>query len=46
MASNPITLCDGHDIDFVAVTGQILMAVHSCLTGDEPGTARQPRAPC
>jgi hypothetical protein len=29
MASNPITLCDGHDVDFVTVTGQILMAVHT-----------------
>jgi hypothetical protein len=27
--SNPITLCDGHGSDFVTVTGQILMAVHT-----------------
>jgi hypothetical protein len=25
---NPIALCDGHGIDFVTVTEQILMAVH------------------
>jgi hypothetical protein len=28
MASKSDTLCDGHDVDFVTVTGQILMAVH------------------
>jgi hypothetical protein len=31
--SNPTTLCDGHDVDFVTVTGQILMAVHSYSPG-------------
>src|SRR5207249_4053148 len=27
-SANPITLCDGHQIAFVTVTGQILMAVY------------------
>ena len=27
--ANPITLCDGHGVDFATVTGQILMAVHT-----------------
>jgi len=37
---NPIILCDGHDIDFVTVTGQILMAVHKRSI---PPGARAPR---
>ena len=43
MASHPITLCDGYDFDFVTVTGQILMAVHSGTSvgqRDRPGAAR------
>jgi hypothetical protein len=26
--AKPLTLCDGHGVDFVTVTGQILMAAH------------------
>jgi hypothetical protein len=38
MASNPVTFCDGHDVDFVAVTGQILMAVRRLAAGQcDPG---------
>jgi len=33
MAGNPTTLCDGHDGDFVTVTGQILMTVHRYSPG-------------
>jgi hypothetical protein len=36
--ANPITLCDGHGVDFVTVTGQILMAVHTRNLGSRfPG---------
>jgi hypothetical protein len=27
--ANPITVCDGHEVNFVTATGQILMAVHT-----------------
>ena len=39
--ANPITLCDGHDVDFVTVTGQILMAVHIQLAVVVPDTRRE-----
>jgi hypothetical protein len=46
--ANPITVCDGYGLDFVNVTGQILMAVHSCLPGDPDmaGSEAQHAHPC
>jgi hypothetical protein len=41
-SANPITIYDSHRLNFVTITGQILMAVHGGLGGRYPGSSRQP----